>query len=643
MKTSYGLFVLLFFFSIQAKSQNNYAVSFNGLSSADCGTSPGFNMSGTSLTVEAWIYPTVFATNYWEGSIISKDAQNNTGYVLRCGALGKLSFVIALAGNVWAEVISADNTLALNKWQHVAGVYNGSQLLLYRDGVLVASGAETHTLLQDASYPVKIGGSPGTWVPARNFTGGIDEARVWNVAKTAAQLKYNMFRGVTTGTGLVASYQMTNGSGTSITDNSGNGNTATISTGGGWLTSPVRFAANALSFDGIDDQVTVPYNSSLDISTNITLEAWVYATKNSGIQNVISKSSFTTNTGYIFPRTNDGWNTVSFYLFIAGGWRNVSVAYPSLNAWHHLAATYDGSYMRIYIDGVQATAVAQTGAIATNSNILTLGSQFGYVNEFFGGNADEFRIWNVARTPAQIAAGMNTELDPTAQTGLVSYYNLNQGIASGANAGLITVIDQSGSNNGTLSNFILSGLGSNFVTQGSGMVVLPVQGLTFTAQQQAGKGLLKWSTATEQNSKEFIIQRSSNGSDWTDIGSITAAGTSSTTKQYSFTDPAVLKGTYYYRLIQKDMDGRAAYSEIRYIKFSEKSQLFAVLTNPVANGQLAVQVNSDPVELSLYDPAGRLTWKKQFNTGKTTVNVANLSKGIYLLKAGEKAEKIVIQ
>src|SRR5690348_17166862 len=48
---------------------------------------------------------------------------------------------------------------------------------------------------------------------------------------------------------------------------------------------------NALNFDGVDDNVLINSNSSLNITTNITLEAWIYATKNSGVQNVICKSS----------------------------------------------------------------------------------------------------------------------------------------------------------------------------------------------------------------------------------------------------------------------------------------------------------------------------------------------------------------
>src|SRR4051794_17502322 len=92
----------------------------------------------------------------------------------------------------------------------------------------------------------------------------------------------------------------------------------------------------ALNFDGVNDQVSVPNSASLNITGNISLEAWVYATKNSGVQNTMCKSSNTQNTGYIFPRTDDGWANFIVYLHIAGGWRTLAAPYGTYNTWHHL-------------------------------------------------------------------------------------------------------------------------------------------------------------------------------------------------------------------------------------------------------------------------------------------------------------------
>src|SRR6185312_13492785 len=98
--------------------------------------------------------------------------------------------------------------------------------------------------------------------------------------------------------------------------------------------SPVNnTTANALDFDGTNDNIIVPSNSSLNISSAITIEGWLYATKNSGVQNVLSKSSRSVNNGYIFPRTDNGWTDFVFYISLNNSWITVSYPYPSLNSW----------------------------------------------------------------------------------------------------------------------------------------------------------------------------------------------------------------------------------------------------------------------------------------------------------------------
>lgn len=200
-------------------------------------------------------------------------------------------------------------------------------------------------------------------------------------------------------------------------------------------------SAGALSFDGVNDKILIKRSTiagtdigdpSFNISDAITIESWINPESGGGfnVQSVVSKSQRNPNTaqnGYIFPRTNDNWNNIVFLLNFNGlGWRQLTAPYPGKDVWHHVAATYDGSYMRIFIDGVLANQMAITGTITVNNNPLTIGYQNGYTNEFYRGKIDELRIWSRAISACEIASNRNCEI--TNQSNLVAYYKFNQGL-----------------------------------------------------------------------------------------------------------------------------------------------------------------------------------------------------------------------
>jgi len=80
-----------------------------------------------------------------------------------------------------------------------------------------------------------------------------------------------------------------------------------------------------------------------------------------------------------------------------------------INTWPHLAATYDGATMRLYVNGVQVSSRAQTGAIVTSTNPLQIGGDSIY-GQYFTGRIDEVRVYNRALNVAQIQSNMNTPL-----------------------------------------------------------------------------------------------------------------------------------------------------------------------------------------------------------------------------------------
>lgn len=163
---------------------NSY-LSFSGSSTAyaQIPDAPELNPT-TAVTLEAWIYPTAWRTNRYEGTIVGKEKDNNTGYQLRCGASGTLSFAIG-NGTSFPEVYSTSGALTLNQWQHVAGVYDGTTLKIYKNGVLLTSYASTGTIGVNTN-PLEIGRL--FQYNSRYFTGRIDEVRVYNTAINDATL-----------------------------------------------------------------------------------------------------------------------------------------------------------------------------------------------------------------------------------------------------------------------------------------------------------------------------------------------------------------------------------------------------------------------------------------------------------------------
>ncbi len=173
-------------------------------------------------------------------------------------------------------------------------------------------------------------------------------------------------------------------------------------------------------------------------------------------------------------------------------------------------------------------------------------------------------------------------------------------------------------------------------------VVVPVTWLSFSSTRQtSGAVLLNWSTASEINSRSFLIQRSGNGSDWTDIGTVAAAGSSSSEKYYNYSDAQAGSGINYYRLIQSDMDGRTSYSKILVNRPAGTSNI-KLFPNPVTDGTATITLKTAG-RVVVYNGDGIKMLQKDFPAGSSLLNVSQYSKGTYYIKTGEGRIAFVIQ
>jgi gliding motility-associated-like protein len=222
----------------------------------------------------------------------------------------------------------------------------------------------------------------------------------------------------------------------------------------------------ALNFNsGNFDHVSVPYTAALDniITGNFSFEAWVKPNPGSD-RNILSKGdgSGVPGTGEYVFQVNPG-NTIGFFHTANIGWWNSVGTIPN-GAWSHVAVTWDGTNLSFYINGVLDSYYPSIpNTYTTGNNPFYIGRQGWNCNcNYFNGSIDEVRVWTVARTACEIQTYRNCEI-PTTATGLLANYHFNQGAASLNNSTVTSVIDATGTNNGTINNMALSGSTSNWV------------------------------------------------------------------------------------------------------------------------------------------------------------------------------------
>ena len=215
--------------------------------------------------------------------------------------------------------------------------------------------------------------------------------------------------------GLVAAYAFDEGSGTTVTDASGNGNNGTISNAT-WATSGKY--GKALQFNGTNALVSIPNAASLDLTTGMTLEAWVNpSVVNANWRDVIYKA----DDNYYLSATSTSASVPDAGLIAGGTYADAfgTSALPT-NTWSFLTETYDGTTVRLYVNGTQVSSTAHTGSISTSTNPLTIGGDTPY-SQYFTGLLDNVRVYNVALSAAQIQTDMATPVSgPTAPGSLTA-------------------------------------------------------------------------------------------------------------------------------------------------------------------------------------------------------------------------------
>jgi hypothetical protein len=206
-------------------------------------------------------------------------------------------------------------------------------------------------------------------------------------------------------TGLLAHFRFDEGSGTTTTDDT-SGNVGTLLNGPVWS---AGVFGGALTFDGVDDQVSVPSSASLQPTTAFTASVW------------FKMNSYPTDWGGLFCKGPDAFDVCDYGAALDGAgnmWRSVKLddgasgteafvlgTKPvALGQWHHLAMVFDGNTLRAYLDGEfdgsSLAAQSPTLPLSTSASPLHIGMYD--PQSFFPGQIDDLSIWSRALTQDEV-------------------------------------------------------------------------------------------------------------------------------------------------------------------------------------------------------------------------------------------------
>jgi hypothetical protein len=247
-----------------------------------------------------------------------------------------------------------------------------------------------------------------TYTPTANYTGpdsftyrANDGLALSNVVTATIS--------VNAAVGLVAAYSFGEGAGTTVADASGKGNNGTISNAT-W-TAAGRYGG-ALLFNGTNAWVTVLDSSSLTLTTGMTLEAWVQPTSaSSNAFRTIMLKERPSGLSYSMY-SNNASKRPSSYINLGGIDQSVQGPATLLsNSWTHVAVTYDGTTLRLYVNGALVTSKSLPGALVAGGGALRIGGNSVW-GEWFMGYIDEVRIYNRALAVGEIVTDMNAPVVP---------------------------------------------------------------------------------------------------------------------------------------------------------------------------------------------------------------------------------------
>lgn len=370
--------------------------------------SPSLDITGNQLTIEAWINTAVSGGDRQIVSMADGTGLSDRKFGLSVTS-DLLSFEVETTnGRVEAVV----GSIPVGVWTHVAGVYNGSQMIWYINGNAVLSAAQTGNIVPSASNlyigQFAVGGFS-------TFNGAIDELGIYNrgLSQTEIQSIYNAGQSgkckpspLSAPTNQIAWY-------------SGDGDTRDFlgSNPNGILRGDTNYrigrVGQSFNFDGNGDYVEIADDAD-HRPANITIEGWFKANALANFPHLVSKP-LVGSTSNSYAVWYDGGQLRGGHGNNSGGFDSVATGFtPNIGEWYHFAYTIDDAAdtHRFYINGVQIATAATTLPIFYDASPLPLiiGAEFDNsptANYFFNGQEEEISLYSRELSASEIAAVYN--------------------------------------------------------------------------------------------------------------------------------------------------------------------------------------------------------------------------------------------
>ena len=549
--------------------KTNNAFHFNGKTDYIT-TVPGKTIGTNKLTISFWLKTTS------KQMIDPISFSNASGSVHYSVDLNNPCSGVGIDGGS-GVVMKGDSSILNNNWHHCLIIISGTvDATIYIDGILQSSITcsalnSKQSLNPTTTSPWTIGANEVASV--RFFDGDLDDIAIYNRALSITEIDSLYHEGGYPSSfptnGLVAWYPFT---GNAI-DSSGNGHDGTVN--GATLTKD-RFgnAKSAYSFNGISNYISLP-NVAIQGTRAKSISFWVN-TLATGM--VVSTGTNTSANGGAFNLRVETNNFIGFMggNYTVGGYDYALPTGSKIvnnNVWHHVVGTFSSSVLKIFVDGVlqgSATLNLSTNGQANfvgKSNDINAGN-----TAWFKGSVDDICIYNRALDTTEVQA----------------------------------LYHQGGYGN-----------------------PLPIKTTTISAKINVGAIAVNWHTSTELNTSHFIIQHSTDGSSFTDIGTVKAVGSGA--NGYQFTDNNPTNGINYYRLQSVDKDGASTFSMLVSVQLNIDNNKLVIYPNPARD--VATVKGSHITSIEMLDNIGKLVKVVSLKDATNpTLSVSGLPAGVYHLR-----------